>query len=187
MKIPEQITLLRTRSGMSQGELAEKLDVSRQSVSKWETGASIPEIDKLVKISNIFGVTLDELVTGEAPEPAPEVTQEVKRSLTLRQLLGAALLILAALCIAVTVLFAHRFGLHTSEGVLLSAWFALLGLISLKPRATRLRLYACGAYALSALMLLLLSLLGLHRLQGMGVFLFIGLTLVCWAIFTVRK
>ena len=62
MKIAEQISRLRARAGMSQGELADRLEVSRQSVSKWETGASVPEIDKLVKMSALFGVTLDELV-----------------------------------------------------------------------------------------------------------------------------
>ncbi len=57
------------RKNWSQGDLADALDISRQSVSKWETDASIPELDKLLKLSELFGVTLDELVRGEdAPE-----------------------------------------------------------------------------------------------------------------------
>jgi transcriptional regulator with XRE-family HTH domain len=59
---------------MSQDALAEAMGVSRQAISKWETNASVPELDKLVKLSRLFGVSLDELVTGEAPplqEPTP--------------------------------------------------------------------------------------------------------------------
>lgn len=71
MDLGTTISRLRTERNMSQGDLAEALDVSRQSISKWETNASVPELDKLVKLSRLFGVSLDELVTGEAP-PAPE-------------------------------------------------------------------------------------------------------------------
>lgn len=58
---------------MSQGDLAEKLDVSRQSVSKWETGASVPELDKLIMMSKLFNITLDELVGSDS---IPENTTE---------------------------------------------------------------------------------------------------------------
>lgn len=73
MNIHETIYRLRTESAMSQLELAEALDVSRQSISKWETGAAVPELDKLVKLSDVFGTTLDELVrgTGEGTSEAP--------------------------------------------------------------------------------------------------------------------
>ena len=66
MNLGENISRLRAARGMSQGDLAEALDVSRQSISKWETGGAVPELDKLMKLSALFGVTLDELVTGEA-------------------------------------------------------------------------------------------------------------------------
>ena len=51
MTLGEKIARLRARQGMSQGTLAEELGVSRQSVSKWETDASVPELDKLVKLA----------------------------------------------------------------------------------------------------------------------------------------
>lgn len=82
MDLGTTIARLRTQRGLSQGDLAEALDVSRQSVSKWETNASIPDLDKLVKLSRFFGVSLDELVTGEAPPtPEPSVKQTVLRSM----------------------------------------------------------------------------------------------------------
>lgn len=70
MTLGARITALRTARGLSQSDLAEKLEVSRQSVSKWETDASVPELDKLVKMAALFAVTLDELVTGAAPSAA---------------------------------------------------------------------------------------------------------------------
>lgn len=50
---------------MSQGDFAEKLNVSRQSISKWETNASVPELDKLIQLSNLFGISLDGLVRSD--------------------------------------------------------------------------------------------------------------------------
>lgn len=68
MTLGERICQFRTAKNLSQGDLAEALDVSRQSVSKWETGTSVPELDKLVKMSDLFGVSLDELVRGVESE-----------------------------------------------------------------------------------------------------------------------
>lgn len=76
MSLHETIYTLRTQRGMSQLELAEALDVSRQSISKWETGAAVPELDKLVKLSDVFGITLDELVRGTAQPGEPEKGKE---------------------------------------------------------------------------------------------------------------
>ena len=70
MTVSEKIYTLRTRLGLSQEELAEKLGVSRQSVSKWETGQSVPDLEKIIKLSDLFGVSVDELVReGERPKP----------------------------------------------------------------------------------------------------------------------
>ena len=71
MNLGETIYRLRTKAGMSQDALAGALDVSRQSVSKWENNAAVPDLDKLIKLSEVFGVTLDELVGREAPAPTP--------------------------------------------------------------------------------------------------------------------
>ncbi|MGM9618963.1 MAG: helix-turn-helix domain-containing protein [Oscillospiraceae bacterium] len=68
MTLGENIARLRAERGMSQGALAEALEVSRQSVSKWETDGSVPELEKLVRMSALFGVTLDELVKGPQEE-----------------------------------------------------------------------------------------------------------------------
>ena len=70
MSFKENLQHLRRASGMTQERLAEVLGVSRQSVTKWESGRSTPEMDKLIKMCGLFGCTLDELVTGEVARPA---------------------------------------------------------------------------------------------------------------------
>ena len=72
MTLGESITRLRTQKGWSQGDLADALDVSRQSISKWETDTSVPELEKLLRLSELFGVTLDALVRGERAETQTE-------------------------------------------------------------------------------------------------------------------
>lgn len=73
MTLGERIVKLRRQQGLSQDALAEALGVSRQSVSKWETDASVPDLERLVKLSDLFEISLDELVKGRAaPSPAPE-------------------------------------------------------------------------------------------------------------------
>ena len=70
MALSDRILELRTGMGLSQGDLADRLEVSRQSVSKWETGQSVPDLDKIIKLADLFGVTVDELVReGERPQP----------------------------------------------------------------------------------------------------------------------
>ena len=69
MTLGQNIARLRAQKSLSQGDLADALEVSRQSVSKWETDASIPELDKLLRLAELFGVTLDELVKGESAQP----------------------------------------------------------------------------------------------------------------------
>lgn len=68
MTLGQHLTHLRTGRGWSQDVLAEQLGVSRQSVSKWETDSSVPDLDKLLGLSALFGVTLDELVKGPAED-----------------------------------------------------------------------------------------------------------------------
>ena len=76
MNIGNNIYKLRTAKNLSQGELAELLDVSRQSVSKWETDAAIPDLEKLMKLCDIFQVSLDEITYRTTREP---IKQDVEK------------------------------------------------------------------------------------------------------------
>ena len=75
MKLSEKIYVCRKKAGLSQDALAEKLDVSRQAVSKWENGEAVPETGKLPGLAKAFGVTIDWLLSEEEP-----VQEEVRNT-----------------------------------------------------------------------------------------------------------
>lgn len=62
MKFNEKLLMIRKKQGLSQEELGMELQVSRQTISKWEAGQSYPDFQRLVMLSDYFGMTLDELV-----------------------------------------------------------------------------------------------------------------------------
>lgn len=103
MKLCEKLYELRRAAGLSQEELAERLGVSRQAVSKWENGAAQPELSKLVELSRLYGVSVDELLSLEEAEkteeskstaagdaPVQEPCAEPKRTRRTKLLFGAA-------------------------------------------------------------------------------------------------
>lgn len=65
MTLGERIYCMRKEKGLSQEQIANELEVSRQSISKWELDQTTPEIDNLIKLSEIFNVTIDGLIKGE--------------------------------------------------------------------------------------------------------------------------
>ena len=106
MNLHETIYRLRTARNMSQLELAEALEVSRQSISKWETGAAVPELDKLVKLSDVFGITLDELVrsTAEMPKTGqPELPSAAQPVETPRRMEPHRIVALVLLCMSLAL------------------------------------------------------------------------------------
>ena len=79
MAFGEQLQEVRRRSGLTQEQFAEELQVSRQAVSRWESGRSYPEVDKILYICNRYGVPIGQLFAEEAPAPesgAPQPPQE---------------------------------------------------------------------------------------------------------------
>ena len=103
MSLGEMIYKLRTEKNLSQGNLAEMLNVSRQSISKWENNSAVPELDKLIKLSEIFAVSIDELVKGEmktlstVPEIKTETITEKQEGFSTRKIAGPILLCMAFL------------------------------------------------------------------------------------------
>ena len=71
----QKLMELRRARGWSQEQLGEKLGVTRQTISKWELGQTTPELEKLAAMSDLFGITTDELINGTSPEPQ---IQEIK-------------------------------------------------------------------------------------------------------------
>ena len=60
MKLEERLVQLRKDHGLSQNELAERLNISRQTISKWERGMVVPSGDNLISLSDLYGITLDD-------------------------------------------------------------------------------------------------------------------------------
>ena len=80
MELYEKLYELRRASGMSQEELAEKLGVSRQAVSKWESGATQPELSKLIELSKLYSVSVDELLSLEHAKPEQDAAESPVQS-----------------------------------------------------------------------------------------------------------
>lgn len=87
MTFSDKLIALRKKAGWSQEELAERLNVSRQSVSKWESAQSMPDIDKILQLSSLFSVTTDCLLkdTQDDPQPAAAQTPSPLPRVTLAQ------------------------------------------------------------------------------------------------------
>ena len=78
MNIGERITALRKEKGISQTELAKRMSVSRQAVSKWEQGSSSPDTERLIQLAEILGTEVEYLATGVHPEPGSVVLNIVE-------------------------------------------------------------------------------------------------------------
>ena len=87
MILADKIIALRKKAGWSQEELAQQLNVSRQSVSQWEGAQSVPDLEKVLQMSRIFGVTTDFLLKDEVeiPEAAEGGAQETLRRVTMEE------------------------------------------------------------------------------------------------------
>lgn len=98
MTLGQRIQAHRTRLGLSQEGLGDKLGVSRQAVSKWEADGAVPDTDKLIALSKLFGITLNELLQVEEPSlPESPVPARPRRRVVLPVVLAAALALLAGL------------------------------------------------------------------------------------------
>ncbi len=105
MNLGERIYELRNEKNLSQGELADALDVSRQSVSKWENNMAVPDLDKLIKLCDIFEISLDELTGREKIERIESFVVSQKSTVEPSKIAGYVLLgttILGAIITLVT-------------------------------------------------------------------------------------
>ena len=84
MTFAEKLKSIRKQAGMSQEQLAEKLGVSRQAVTKWETDAGIPDIENMMAISALFDISIDELLSNEKGQKSRQtIFMRALRSMTL--------------------------------------------------------------------------------------------------------
>ena len=117
--LSERIYQFRRNSGLSQEQLAEKIGVSRQAISKWESGISTPELEKLLALSECFGITIDELVKDEAfTQGTNEVPEKTKDPKAIEMKVGIGLCLVGAICL---ILFGAMMVLSPSAAEQLNA------------------------------------------------------------------
>ena len=78
MELKDKLQLLRKQNGYSQEQLADKIGIARQTISKWETGTAVPESEKLVAISNYFGVSVDYLLKDDEEGKTKATDSEIE-------------------------------------------------------------------------------------------------------------
>lgn len=120
--LSERIYQFRRNSGLSQEQLAEKIGVSRQAISKWESGISTPELEKLLALSECFDITIDELVKDEAftqgTNEVPQELEKTKDSKAIEMKVGIGLCLVGAICL---ILFGAMMVLSPSAAEQLNA------------------------------------------------------------------
>ena len=106
MTFGENLQFLRKRGGLTQEDLAEKMEVSRQSVSKWESNAAYPEMDAILRLCDLFGVDMDTLLRGDVSRHFTEDTAGYDKHMTAfsRAIAGGVGLILLGVTVLVTLL-----------------------------------------------------------------------------------
>ena len=128
MNLGETIYKLRTEKGLSQGNLADMLEVSRQSISKWENNSAVPELDKLMKLSEIFNITLDELVKGEIIQNKEIQSKQMNKISQTQKTVGILFFAFAGLILLFGFVF-HELILFS---LILDIPFVICGIICLK-------------------------------------------------------
>ena len=183
MNLGETIYRLRTKQGMSQDALANELNVSRQSVSKWENNSAVPELEKLIKMSDLFGVSLDELAGRNAPTPPPPAAAPVQSHST-RKTVGIILLCFGLLTtLLLSILGGFLFG------IMVGMPFTVVGCILLSDSKEPLFHAMWGLFTVYAPLLYFFML----NFMGFGLYiklLVIGLwftALILWAVIRHRR
>lgn len=148
MIFAEKLTQLRKKAGWSQEELASRLNVSRQSVSKWESAQSVPDLSRIVELSELFNVTTDYLLKDEIEEkqeeiPLPDLPEEVSSTtnwvsleeatafLKIRKECSLPMAIGVMLCVLSPVCLIFLGGLAEGEYAAYENAFAAIGIIVL--------------------------------------------------------
>ena len=123
IKLADRLVELRKEHKLSQEALAEKLGLSRQSISKWERAESSPDTDNLIALAEVYGITLDRLLGNDEVKTEQQPKQD-KKSLSAKQIKGKNNLKKAPL------LFLGAIAVYAGGGIILGAfWWALMWIL----------------------------------------------------------
>ena len=124
MELPSQLKAHRTRLGLSQEDVAQRIYVSRQTISNWETGKTYPDVQSLLLLSNLFDASVDKLLKGDVSTMEKKITNDAK---TLTRLGGAILGFgLAALTSGGVAIVLRDLGPMAEDGISIGCAFALI-------------------------------------------------------------
>lgn len=128
MELNQNIYRLRKEKGLSQEKLAEKINVSRQTISNWELGETSPNPEQLILLSKVFQKSIDELVGNEMMDSQPEETKE--REKTVKPVYGiyGGFAVLCGAVAGVWAFTANRFNFHEQQMIILGGVVIGLGL-----------------------------------------------------------
>ena len=94
MNLGQRLLELRKSKQLSQEEVADKLNVSRQTISKWETDQSTPDFDKIAPLCELYGITADELLTGKKEEKSENLSNESEQNINKKRAKGIGISVL---------------------------------------------------------------------------------------------
>lgn len=124
MTIGERLLKYRKANNLSQEEVAEKLEVTRQTISKWETDQSTPDFDKLVPLCELFNITADELLTGKKSEIKYIDSQEKNKNTNISKALVTSICVFLYF-IAICWIIMSEEVIHLNEGLIISIFLIL--------------------------------------------------------------
>ena len=169
MSLGKNIYKLRTSKNLSQGDLAELLDVSRQSISKWETDSAIPDLDKLIKICDVFELTLDELTDrAQCKNSDSKTVTHIGTPSTLTHAKIVGYILLATTLISSTLLFVLSEDIEDAF-ILLPVLFSMLICSIICLCVNKHVGYWCTWAAISPIYILSFSILGLPIFTTIGI------------------
>lgn len=126
--VADNITFLRKKNGLTQIDLAEKLNYSDKAVSKWERGESLPDVCMLKQIADMFGVTLDYLVSGNDPSesPASAPSEEAENAARTRHIKNRAFITLMSVLLVWLLATVFFITVRTSCRTLRNPWLSFV-------------------------------------------------------------
>jgi transcriptional regulator with XRE-family HTH domain len=134
MSLGENIYKHRSARNWSQTDLAEALEVSRQSISKWENNMATPDLDKVIRMGQIFGVTLDELVFDKPAAVPEQPVQLTERHIpSFRVMMGVIILVFGMIFFLLSIFWGDHLYFGEVFGELVSAVTVLISIALIKP------------------------------------------------------
>ncbi len=187
MNLGKNIYRNRTAKNWSRTDLAEALNVSRQTVSKWENNAAMPDLDKLTKMREIFNITLDELIYGksegpETPEthPIPPQNTNTASIISSRVIVGTLMMVFGAIFLLLSIYWGDNLYFGEAFGELFSSVIVLVSIALIMPHNFRVLAICTVIYFIYSV--ICFGVLNLHNVTSSIFMLIASFVIIIWFI-----